>query len=196
MTRTLVNRTAILSRRALLVLVCTIGLTIATVSIGLAHAVVYPKASKAGGYEKYILRVPNEKTVPTLRVEIHFPADVRVTAFGDVAGWQLEVLTDSAKRITGAVWTGTLPPQRFVEFPFVAANPKTPMKLVWPVFQTYGDNQRVEWTGAEGTKTPASATTIGEADAAATSLATPWVSWAALAVALLSLGLALRRKSA
>src|SRR5690348_18036065 len=29
-------------------------------------------------YEKYVLRVPNEKGVPTTRVEIRFPSDIRV----------------------------------------------------------------------------------------------------------------------
>jgi uncharacterized protein YcnI len=96
-----------------------------------AHAVVFPKRSAPGAYEKYVLRVPNEKTVATVRVELRFPADARVTSFGEVAGWQLEVLTDSSKRIVGAVWSGTLPPQRFVEFPFVAANPKTTPRQSW-----------------------------------------------------------------
>jgi uncharacterized protein YcnI len=163
-------------------------------AIALAHAVVFPKTSASGAYEKYVLRVPNEKAVATTRVEIRFPAEARVTSFGDVAGWQLEVQTDSAKRIVGAVWTGTLAPQRFVEFPFVAANPKTATRLVWPAIQTYADGERVQWTGAEGTKTPASATVIGAAaDAATSGGAARWVPWAALVLALVGLGLALRR---
>ena len=165
-------------------------------SLAIAHAVVYPKTSKAGGYEKYVLRVPNEKATPTVRVEIRFPAELRVTSFVDVSGWQLEVLTDSAKRIVGAVWTGTLPPQRFVEFAFVGANPKTPTKLAWPVYQTYADGPRVEWTGAEGSKSPASFTTIEASGGGSTPGAmTGWVPWAALVLALISLGLALRRPS-
>ena len=164
-----------------------------------AHAVVYPKASAPGAYERYVLRVPNEKAVPTLRVELHFPDGLRVTAFADVPGWQLEVLTDSARRITGAVWTGTLAPQRFVELPFVAANPKSPVRLVWPTYQTYAGGERVEWTGAEGTKTPASATTIAAPTVVGAPVAlgdggvTRWVPWVALGVALVSLGLVLRR---
>jgi uncharacterized protein YcnI len=181
------------ARRAALALLIAVGLSLLTTSVGSAHAVVYPKASKKGGYEKYVLRVPNEKTTPTLRVEIRFPAGVRVTAFEDVPGWQLEVLTDSAKHVTGAVWTGSLPPQRFVEFPFVAANPKEEMKLIWPAFQTYADGQKVEWTGAEGSKTPASSTAIGSGDAAGASGLTRWLPWLALVIAVLSLGLALRR---
>ncbi|MEO8624507.1 MAG: DUF1775 domain-containing protein [bacterium] len=160
------------------------------------HSVVYPKTSTTGAHEKYVLRVPNEKVVATTRVEIRFSGDLRVSSFADVAGWQLEVLTDSAKRIIGAVWTGNLPPQRFVEFPFVATNPKTAGQLTWPTFQTYADGERVEWTGAPGTKSPASVTTIAEAPSAADKSAPMnWVPWAALGLSIVALGLALRPRS-
>jgi uncharacterized protein YcnI len=98
--------------------------------LAFGHAVVFPRTSAPGAYERYVLRVPNEKTSPTTRVEMRFPADVRVTSFEDVPGWQLEVLTDSAKHVIGAVWTGMLAPQRFAEFPFMAANPKGNARLV------------------------------------------------------------------
>src|SRR5881394_2578866 len=79
-----------------------------------AHAVVYPKSSEVGAFEKYVLRVPNERDVATTRVEIRFPRSVRVISFEDVPGWSLEIVTDSAKHVTGAIWTGSLAPQRFV----------------------------------------------------------------------------------
>ena len=112
--------------RAALGVAATAAIVAALVpTLSWAHAVVFPRQSTTGSYEKYVLRVPNEKAVATTRVEIHFPAGLRVTSFADVPGWQLEVVTDSAKAITAAIWTGNLPPQRFAEFPFVAANPKT-----------------------------------------------------------------------
>ncbi len=170
-------------------------LTIAVPTLSWAHAVVFPRQSTTGGYEKYVLRVPNEKAVATTRVELHFPAGLRVTSFADVPGWQLEVVTDSARAITAAIWTGNLPPQRFIEFPFVAANPKTDTKLQWPAYQTYADGERVEWTGPEGSKRPASVTTIAAATTAAGDGAayTRWLPWAAVALSLVSLGLALRK---
>ena len=160
-----------------------------------AHAVVFPKQSTLGSYERYVLRVPNEKAVATTRVELHFPAGLRVTSFADVPGWQLELVTDSAKAITAAIWTGTLPPQRFIEFPFVAANPKTDTRLVWPAYQTYADGQRVEWTGPEGSKSPASATTITAAITATAGAGglSAWLPWVALAISLAALGLAMRK---
>ncbi len=186
-----------IQRRLIRVLILASAITSLVPAVAFAHAVVYPRKSATGAYERYVLRVPNEKTISTTRVEIHFPEGVRITAFEDVPGWQLQVLTDSAKRIVGAVWTGTLAPQRFVEFPFMAANPKTATRLIWPVYQTYAGNERVDWTGEKGSKTPASVTTIAPVDS--TTAARPvtsvqWVQWIALILALVSLGLVLRPK--
>jgi len=43
-------------------------LAILVPAVALAHAVVFPKTSRPGAYEKYVLRVPNERDVPTTRV--------------------------------------------------------------------------------------------------------------------------------
>ena len=185
-------------RRTVVAAVATSATVFAIVpTLSWAHAVVFPRQSAPGAYEKYVLRVPNEKAVATTRVEIRFPAGLRVTSFADVPGWQLEILTDSAKAITGAIWTGNLPPQRFVELPFVAANPKADTRLVWPAYQTYADGERVEWTGPEGSKSPASMTTIAAVAASAAAPAasgyTRWVPWGAVVLSLVSLGLAMRK---
>jgi uncharacterized protein YcnI len=166
-------------------------------AVALAHAVVYPKISRPGAYEKYVLRVPNERDAPTIRVELHFPEGLRVVSFGDVAGWKLEVLSDTAQRITGAVWTGVLPKERFIEFPFVAVNPKDNTSLSWPTYQTYEGGERVEWTSPDtATKTPVSSTLIdGDSSAGGkpsnTSLI---VSCVALSVALTAMGIAVRKR--
>jgi len=165
-------------------------------AVALAHAVVYPKTSRPGAYEKYVLRVPNERDVPTIRVELHFPEGLRVVSFSDVPGWNLQVLTDSAKAIIGAVWTGVLPKERFVEFPFVAVNPKESTSLSWPTIQTYQGGEVVNWTSPDtASKTPVSATTIDDTSTPSTGGSqTPlYVSIAALLLALMSLGVALRR---
>jgi uncharacterized protein YcnI len=156
-----------------------------------AHAVVFPATSHTGAYEKYTLRVPNEKNVPTTRIEIDFPQSVRVISFSDVQGWTLEVVTDSAQRITAAVWTGTLQPHRFVELPFIAVNPKAAETLTWPVHQNYGDEQ-VDWVGPAASKLPASVTVIENPQSSAGE-STLWVSVIAVLLSLAALGVALRR---
>ena len=178
---------------ALRALLLVIGILVAP-SIVFAHAVVFPKTSTPGAYEKYVLRVPNERDVPTLKVEIHFPEGLRVVSFGDVAGWKLQVLIDSAQRVTGAAWTGVLPKERFIEFPFVAVNPKDSTFLAWPTYQTYEGGERVEWTGPDSSKTPASSTIVSDqavmpVKVSRTSL---YISIIALLFALTALGVALR----
>jgi uncharacterized protein YcnI len=176
--------------RAVLIVLCIL----IAPSIVFAHAVVFPKTSTPGSYEKYVLRVPNERDVPTLQVELRFPKGVRVVSFGDVPGWKLQVVTDSARHITGAVWTGALPKDRFVEFPFVAVNPKDSTALTWPTYQTYQGGERVEWTGPESSKTPVSSTIISDptvvpVKVSRTSL---YISLLALLFALTALAVALR----
>jgi uncharacterized protein YcnI len=166
-------------------------------AVALAHAVVYPRATAPGAYEKYVLRVPNEKdTARTTRVEIQFPGAVRVVSFGDVAGWQLQVSRDTSGRVTGASWTGSLPPERFVEFPFVAVNPREPTRIVWPVYQTYSDGERVGWTGPEDGETPASVTTVGSPSDGAGSTRPSALATVALALAVVSLAVSLRSRRA
>ena len=164
-----------------------------------AHVTVWPRSAARGAFERYVVRVPNERNVPTTRVEIHFPAEVRISSFQEVAGWQLQVLTDSAGKITGAVWTGSLPAKRFVEFPFIGVNPKEGERVVFPATQTYEGGEVVEWSGPEGSKTPASVTTLTERPASGSgaggsgSSTALYVALAALALGLVSLGLSLRR---
>ena len=186
------GRTWASRKRAQLIL---IAIAVAIPSVALAHAVVFPKTSTPGAYEKYILRVPNERDVPTTRVELRFPADVRVVSFGDVAGWKLQVLTDTAERIIGAVWTGNLPRERFIEFPFVAVNPKDSVRLAWPTIQTYANGETVHWTDPDtAAKNPVSSTLVSAAAAVPirVSRTSLYLSIVALLFALTALGVALR----
>jgi uncharacterized protein YcnI len=177
--------------RAILLLLAIL----AAPSIVFAHAVVFPKTSTPGAYEKYVLRVPNERDVPTVKVELQFPQGLRVVSFGDVPGWKLQVLTDSAQRVTGAVWTGVLPKEHFIEFPFVAVNPKDSTSLAWPTFQTYQGGERVEWTSPDtASKTPVSTTLISDPSVipVKVSRTSLYISIIALLFALTALGVALR----
>jgi uncharacterized protein YcnI len=190
MKKSTLKQASLIRARALAVLVA-----LAVPAVALAHAVVFPKTSAPGAYEKYVLRVPNERDVPTTRVELHFPAGLRVVSFGDVPGWKLEVLSDTAQRIIGAVWTGVLPKERFIEFPFVAVNPKDSTSLTWPTYQTYEGGERVEWTSPDtASKTPVSATVIlSDAGKPSTPSRTAlYVAIIALLFALTALGVALR----
>lgn len=167
-----------------------------------AHAVVSPGEAPVGAYQRYVLRVPNERDAATVRVSIAFPAGVRVISFDDVPGWTLETTSaEGGASFATAIWTGTLSPGRFVEFGFIGVNPAEATTLVWPVVQTYADGFLAEWTGPTGSASPASTTVVlaempaatapSAAEPAGGSTAT-LLAAAALALALVSLGLALR----
>jgi YD repeat-containing protein len=175
--------------RALLAISGAIGGALLLPAAARGHAVVHPAAAPPGAYQRYVLTVPTERDVPTTRIEIRFPEAVRVVSFSDVPGWTLEVVRDDAGRVVGAIWTGTLPPERFVELPFVAVNPDEEATLAWPVTQTYAGGEVVEWAGPEESDTPVSVTRVrGDGGLpVATGLAA-----GALLLAILALGLALR----
>jgi len=128
-----------------------------------AHAVVAPAVSTTRAYETYTLRVPNERDVATVRVEIDFPPEVFVVSFSEVPGWELDVERDETERAVGASWTGELAPNRFVELSFVGVNPAEPTTLVWKVDQTYlgpGGEEVVSWAGPADSQFPASRTEV------------------------------------
>src|SRR5215472_8361352 len=83
-------------------------LAFAAASVLLAHVTVSPKESGAGAVQKYTLRVPNEKAVANVRIEVEFPTGADVTAVDDQAGWKVDLKKDSAGKITGAAWVGSL----------------------------------------------------------------------------------------
>jgi hypothetical protein len=94
------------------------------------------------------------------------------------------------------VWRGVLERQHFVEFPFIAVNPKDSISLAWPAYQTYEGGERVEWASPDpSSKTPVSTTLVSEAPAAApvkVSRTSLYISLIALLFALTALGVALR----
>ena len=61
------------SRRVLL-------LILASAVIAWAHVGISPRESTAGATQKYTMRVPTEKNIPTVRIEAEFPAAVEVTS--------------------------------------------------------------------------------------------------------------------
>lgn len=126
-----------------------------------AHVVVLPKETTAGAVQNYTMRVPTEKAVATVRIEVEFPAEVEITSIDEKAGWKIESKKNSSGKIIGAVWSGsTIGPHDIAEFGFSGRNPTQETKLVWKVVQIYEDNTRSEWTGPPGSHTPASITQV------------------------------------
>ena len=193
-------RTQDATRRSLRVVGLVTALSLLwTAGLG-AHAVVFPAEAPTGAYQKYVLRVPNERQFATVAVAITFPSGVRVISFDEIPGWTLQATGTDEGAYVAATWTGTLPVGRFVEFGFIGVNPSEPTTLQWDVVQTYADGTEVAWTGPVESSTPASITAVVasvadvEEPATGGSLGT-MLGAAALVLALLSLGLSLRPKT-
>ena len=184
--------------RHLFALTVGVVLVAVTAANAIAHAVVYPDEAPTGAYQKYVLRVPNERGFATSEVGITFPAGVRVISFDEVLGWRLEATSnDGGATFAAATWTGELPVGHFVEFAFIGVNPAEETTLKWDVVQTYADGLAVEWSGPVDSATPASVTSVRAAVGAADSANGPsglgsTLGTVALLVALLALGVALR----
>ena len=130
-----------------------------TAATAFAHVTVQPRQSAAGTSEKYTMRVPTERATPTVRVEIEFPAEVTVLRFEPKPGWTIEEKKDAAGKIVAAILSGgSIGPRESSQFVFEARNPSQAAKLSWKVVQIYEDGTRSEWTGPEGSRSPASTT--------------------------------------
>ncbi|KEO82845.1 YcnI family protein [Tumebacillus flagellatus] len=147
------------------------GSLLSVTQVASAHVTVWPKETTTGAYEKYTVRVPVEKDINTTKVRVEFPAGEKVSTVEPIAGWDYSFEKNADGTNKALVWTATaggIKPGEFIEFNFIGANPKEAGsgKLAWKAYQTYADNSVVEWTGDEGSKTPASVTTIKAAGTA------------------------------
>ena len=128
------------------------------------HVSVRPRESIAGASQKYTMRVPTEKGVATVRIEVEFPSLAEIAEVDEKPGWKLELKRDAAGKLIGASWRGSsIAPREVTEFTFTATNPNEETKLEWKAIQIYEDGSRSEWTGPTGSRTPASVTLIKKA---------------------------------
>ncbi|WP_394555752.1 nuclear export factor GLE1 (plasmid) [Priestia aryabhattai] len=137
--------------------------TIAFAGTASAHVVVYPQEATQGSYEKFTVRVPSEKDIPTTKVKIEIPKDVEVSRFEPMEGWKYDIQKDSSGLITSVTWTATgegLSSTEFGEFNMQGKVGDKAKKIVWKAYQTYKDGSTVAWEGPADAETPASITTV------------------------------------
>ncbi len=139
----------------------TLGITLIALfaSTAQAHITIAPAQSTAGATEKYVIRVPTEGKVATVAAEIDIPQGVVVEAVGMPNGWKYEVKRE-ANRITAIIWTLTIPPGEFVEFSFVARNPRDQSQVVWQLRQRFADGSVRDWTQGPNGVRPTSVTKL------------------------------------
>ncbi|NGQ93613.1 YcnI family protein [Brevibacillus sp. SYP-B805] len=141
------------------------GTVLAFAGTASAHVTVWPKETKASAYERYTIRVPVEKESNTVKVRLEFPEGVKVGTVLPVPGWTYAWENDADGRFKAITWTATdggIKPHEFMEFGLSAKNPGEPGTLSWKAYQTYADGTVVEWTGADGSDTPAPTVVVKE----------------------------------
>ncbi|GEO26524.1 YcnI family protein [Alicyclobacillus acidoterrestris] len=136
--------------------------TFAVTATAFAHVIVSPAQSTVGAWQEYTMRVPCEKTDATTKVVLKLPSDVQFQQYEPVAGWSVKTQKSGQTEIV--TWQATssagIQPGQFMEFPFIATNPKQPTEIDWDAYQYYQDGTIVEWTGAPNSETPHSITQI------------------------------------
>ena len=159
-------------------LLITILAALVAVPAAAAHVTIDPGEWEAGGFARFVIRVPTERDVPTTEVTIQFPESVTSARFMPAPGWErtieMEQLDEPiqqgdgeepiTERIASVTWSGgTITPDEFMEFGVSFRVPDTPgEQLVFPAIQTYQGGEVVEWIGAEDSDTPAPLVTITE----------------------------------
>jgi uncharacterized protein YcnI len=118
-----------------------------------AHVTVWPQQSRAGMAERYTVRVPTERSVPTVSVELEVPMTVTVTGVLAPAGFTYETKHEG-NRIGSITWKQEIKPGEVGEFVFFARNPAA-SEIVWKAHQRYADGQVEDWVGPAGDRRPA-----------------------------------------
>lgn len=179
-----------------------------------AHVVVYPQETTQGSYEVFTVRVPTEKEAATIKVRVSIPEGVTVSRFEPKSDWTYETVTDDTGKITSVTWTTVgegLSATEFGEFKMQGKVADQAEELIWRAYQTYADDEVVEWIGAADSDRPAPITHLNagtggdghglDQDADGSESETDgglnlplYISIAALVIALIALLLIVRKK--
>ncbi|TVY06942.1 YcnI family protein [Paenibacillus cremeus] len=128
-----------------------------------AHVTVQPQQTTQGTYEVFNVRVPTEKDIPTVKIEVKIPAEVTISRFEPKSDWKYDLTKDSSGKITSVTWSATGNGLSSTEFGNFLMNGKVAdnaTQISWKAYQTYKDGSVVEWVGAEGSDKPASVTKV------------------------------------
>ncbi len=135
--------------RTVLAVITAAGLITASIQAN-AHTSIWPRESRHGATERYTVRVPTEGKVATSGAELEVPAGVIVEVLSVPSGWKQSVKREG-DRIVSIKWEVNIPPGEFMEFGFVARNPREGSELVWTLRQIYADGKVEDFTkGPQG----------------------------------------------
>jgi uncharacterized protein YcnI len=113
-----------------------------------AHVSIWPRESRHGATERYTVRVPTEGKVATTGAELEVPPGVIVEVLSVPNGWKQSVRREK-DRIVAISWEMNIPPGEFMEFGFVARNPREGTEMTWTLRQKFADGTMSDWTKSE-----------------------------------------------
>ena len=141
---------------------------VALTQVAQAHVTVQPNEAPAGAFFRFVIRVPNERDVPTTKVRVEFPENLIFTSFQPKEGWDrtikmkkldepIEAFGSQVDEVVGSVTYsgGSIGAGEFDEFGFSVRVPEEEGQLEFRAFQTYEGGEVVEWTGPEDGESPA-----------------------------------------
>lgn len=186
-----------------------------------AHVTLSPRKAVVGR-QAYDVRVPNEKNIPTVKLQLLVPDGVTVTGVQQLSGWRHTTKAESGgaddghggtlDRITEITWEGgAVQPGEYMVFSFATNYQGDPTELAWKAYQTYSDGSVVPWDDSSENAPAPKVTIAAESDLDAvrgevaklaepkedegfTSDANTWIAGLALILGLSGLLIALRHK--
>lgn len=114
-----------------------------------AHVVVRPNEAGAAAYQTFTINVPNERDIPTVGIRLVIPGDLQSVTPNVKPGWTITVKKTGEgedAKVTEVEWTeGSIPTGQRDEFLFSTKTPAKDTTLSWKAYQTYEDGTVVSW---------------------------------------------------
>jgi uncharacterized protein YcnI len=123
------------------------------------HAVVSPPVVESGALQVFTLSVPTEREGrTTTEIELTVPKGFAIDSFAPATGWTRKVASTGSGEtavVNTVTWKGgSVPTGEDAVFSF-NATASTSQTYTFKVRQTYDDEAVVDWSGDEGSDTPA-----------------------------------------
>jgi uncharacterized protein YcnI len=144
------------------------AIVVGPVTGALAHVTVQPREAIAGGFQTFVIQVPNERDdAATTKIEVQFPPVFASVSFQPKPGWNVDIETVTfdepieafGEEVTEGVGTvtisgGRIEPHQFETFPF-SVGPLPEGDLEFKAIQTYEGGEVVRWVGPADSDEPA-----------------------------------------
>jgi periplasmic copper chaperone A len=161
-------------------IVAAVAAMLVAPSVAVAHVTLQPPEWEAGGFAKFVVRVPNERDdAATTEVSVKMPEQVIEARVQPTPGWEYEIemaqldepieeegeepITEKVDTIT---WRGgRVEPGEFQEFGLSFQMPEEApgTMIAFPATQTYTGGEVVRWIGPEESDEPAPLVEVLEA---------------------------------